>query len=373
MERFEPEDAGVLRYYGIYASGLLWRILDVIAGVFFCTMAIVFSERMIFLYGFAALGAFWLLRGLSGLLSMRGVTLDRARGRFRVWRGWLVPLWFTTGKLERYRGVQISKKQVRERRRFVQTFALHLVGPGGLADELTAKRDYLSARRMAEEIALYLGFDLLDATVFGQPVKIEAANVGKSLREQTVAKAAAAGIAATDEIALPPPPPNARAICTLDGSLLFIAIQRPRFLRLLRFPIFLTFALGGVGAAIGFGLGALVVKQPWTWDGHIFAAICITLSFAALGILYGTFFVVLPQAFVRYNIEAHPGGLTVRRRGLIFRRTREMPSNELRELRAHSWGLEAIGTKQLVRFADNKVSGAELVWLRDAIEKAVTG
>jgi hypothetical protein len=90
-------------------------------------------------------------------------------------------------------------------------------------------------------------------------------------------------------------------------------------------------------------------------------------------LLYSVLFKVLPQMFVRYQIEAHPGGLTVRRRGLIFRTTREIPSAELRELRAAKGRLRAIGRQRVVAFGHDGLTPAEVGWLRDAITKAVAG
>src|SRR5260370_12681379 len=90
----EREDQGVLSYYDLFGSGTVWRILDLLTGIFFCTLAVVFSQHALFLYGFAAVGGFFALLGLSGLLFKRGVTIDRWRGRGRGWRGFLFPLVF---------------------------------------------------------------------------------------------------------------------------------------------------------------------------------------------------------------------------------------------------------------------------------------
>src|SRR5258708_6644579 len=204
MERLEPKYQGVLSYYDHFGSGTVWRILDLLTGIFFCTLAVVFSQHALFLYGFAAVGGFFALLGLSGLLFKRGVTIDRWRGRVRVWRGFLFPLCFRTRRLERYHTVRLGTQPRRRGRRYTTVFTVQLTGDGR-ADEVTAKKDYLGARRTAENLAGYLGFDLLDATA-SQPVRTPAGNVGKSLREQARPAAPAERGSDTSHLVIAAPP-----------------------------------------------------------------------------------------------------------------------------------------------------------------------
>jgi hypothetical protein len=376
VESVKPEDVGVLAYRDYFGPGKTWRALDVLFGLLFGGLAIFLWDDWPWLrYGFVAVGGFFFLLGLMGLLYTRGVTADRRRGQVRVWRGFLFPLWFRTYRLEQFNTVRIDRERRREGRFRTSTFyAVRLVGAGS-AQDLSQKKNYLAARRRAEEAAAYLGFDLLDTTPTSAPVRIEAKHVGKPLREQlreTDPKKPAKPDDA-DELNLPPPPAKARCTCTADGSWLFVSIPRPRFLRLLLRPIVVTLVLALMGGVIGFGLVGYVGRYTGYWNENVPLATAITTGFALLGIIYGIFFVLLPKAFVRYQIEAHAGGLTVRRRGLIFHRTRELPAADLREVRLHPWGMEAIGTKRIVPFANNGVDGDELVWLHGAIMTALAG
>jgi hypothetical protein len=362
MEPLDPEDKGVLTYYDLFGRGKVWRAIDLIAGISFCTLAVVFWKNWLFRYGFAAVGGFFALQGLPGLLWWRRVTIDRWQGRVRVWRGFLLPLWFSTRRLDRYHTVQIATDLRRAGRRYTTYFTVQLTGDGR-TDEVTAKRDYLGARRTAEDVAGYLGFDLLDATA-SHPVRTPAANVGKSLREQVRAAQGGEKTPDSGNLVIPPPPRKSRLRCTIDGSWLFLDIPRQRFFSLLKMPVILGLLAGGAGAAIGFGLGGVFSKQT---------ALFITLGCGGFAFLFGFVVKVLPEMFVRYQIEAHPGGLTVRRRGLIFRSTREIPSAELRELHVKSGRLRAIGRDRIVTFGHDGLTTAEVGWLRDAITKAIAG
>jgi hypothetical protein len=369
MEPNDPEDQGTLSYYELFGPGKFGHALDLLTGICFGTLAVVFHTNALFLYGFAAVGSYFGLKGLSGVLAARGVTIDRRRGRARFWRGWLFPLWFRARRLDRYTTVLIGKELRRDGRRYTTVFPIQLAGHGR-ADELAVKKDYLQARQVGEEVAAYLGFDLVDATP-GKPVRIAATDVGKSLRERLRGAIAAEKTSDPGHLVLPPLPAKTRTRCTVDGSWLFLEIPRPRLLGLLWYPLLLTPILAAVGAVIGFGIVAYMGMNPGDWNEHMLPAVYITLGLAGLGVIYGIFFMVLPRAFVRYQIEAHPGGLTVRRPGLLFRRTRTLTSGDLRELRLNRGGLQAIGSGQIVAFADNGVSAAELAWLHDAITRAL--
>jgi hypothetical protein len=353
----EREDHGALSYYDLFGRGNVWRVIDLIAGISFCTLAVVFWNNWLFRYGFMAVGGFFVLQGLPGLLWWRRVTIDRPRGRVRVWRGFLLPLWFRTRRLERYNTVCLGTELRRQGRRSTTVFTIGLTGDGW-TDEVTAKKDYLKARRTAEHLAGYLGFDLLDATA-SQPVRTPAANVGKSLREQVRAAAPTEKTSDPGHLVIPPPPAGSRCTCTIDGPWLFLEIPRRRFLNLMRMPVILALLASAVGAAIGFGLFS---KQTAVW---------VTLGFGGFAFLFTFLVKVLPEMFVRYQIEAHPGGLTVRWRGLIFRGAREMASAELRELRGSGRFLQAIGRDKIFRIGSGDLTKAEREWIRAAITKAI--
>jgi hypothetical protein len=365
MSQVETEDTSVLSCTDYLGLGWFWRGVDFLAGVAFLSLAYVFSRSPVFLYGFSAVGGYFALRGLTGLLYTRGFAIDRARGTFRVWRGLLIPLWFRTRRLNRYTSVDFGMELRREGRIYCNYYTVRLGGDSA-SDQLTAKKSYVEARRLAEQVARYLDFDMVDATS-GQPVRVAAKNVGKSLRE-AIRQTHKPG--ELDELALEPLPPRSRCTCTVDGAWLFLEIPRRRFLRVVRYPLVMGLASGAIGALLGFGFGALAAKQPGAWQEHVMPALAITLGFGGFGFLF-TALVTLPEAFVRYQIEANPAGLTVRRRGLIFSRTDEVAADDLRDLQVSCGRLRAIVSDRIVSFGNDDLTSAELEWARAAITKAL--
>src|SRR5260370_19692142 len=156
MESLDAADKGVLTFYDLFGRGKVWRAIDLLAGVAFFTLAVVFWQNWLFRYGFLVVGGYFVLVGLPGLLLTRGVTIDRVRGGVRIWRGFLFPLLVRTRRLGDYDTVRIGTEQRREGRPYQTYFTVQLTG-NRRADELTAKKDYLQARRAAQDVAGYLG------------------------------------------------------------------------------------------------------------------------------------------------------------------------------------------------------------------------
>jgi hypothetical protein len=384
MQAIDTENDHGLSYCDICGPGAVFRAIELGGGIFWFSLAWYGRQDKLFCIIFGVLGGLFALKGLLGLLFTRGVSIDGRRGRARVWRGFLVPLWGKTLRLERFDTVCISCKTVREGRTYTVMYPVHLAGRGQ-PEVLTVKRDYLEARRMGEEVAGYLGFDLLDETA-AKPVLVPARHVGKSLREVVRATQAppalrpSAPAVATaparrtgGPLVVDPPPPSSRCACTVDGGRVVIDIPRQRFIGLMGAPVFAGLLVGGIGALIGFGLVGLACKKPGDWNEHLFPGLCITLGFGAFAFVLMFLVGVLPEAFVRYRVEAHPGGLRVRWRGLIFGGTKVMSSAELRELRPKGSVVEAIGTERIIDFGHSGLTGYEARWLRDTVTQALAG
>src|SRR5260370_27203421 len=96
MESLDAADKGVLTFYDLFGRGKVWRAIDLLAGVAFFTLAVVFWQNWLFRYGFLVVGGYFALVGLPGLLLTRGVTIDRRRGGVRVWRRCFFPLFVRT-------------------------------------------------------------------------------------------------------------------------------------------------------------------------------------------------------------------------------------------------------------------------------------
>ena len=66
MERSDLADKGVLTFYDLFGRGKVWRAIDLLAGVAFCTLAVVFWQNWLFRYGFLVVGAAKKAAGAAG-------------------------------------------------------------------------------------------------------------------------------------------------------------------------------------------------------------------------------------------------------------------------------------------------------------------
>jgi hypothetical protein len=331
----------------------------------------------------------FLLRSV-GLGMVRSVCVDRGLGIVSAWRGWLVPMWGGDHRLDDFATVQIALEGRWEGRAVVAVYAIYLLGFGERKVCVGVFRRYLKGRARAEEIAGFLGFDMLDATAKGDPVRIRAHHVGKSLRQQILEARQARpsffsernstdvqklqpGVGPlADVLILPPPPKRLRTKYETDGARLILEIPPPPWWRLLLLP-FNGFAIvGGIAAVIAFGVVACFVEQPFDWESHSRPALLWTLGFGGFGAVIG-FCGALPGAFTGYRVVAHPGGLTVRWQGLIFGRTHEMQVDSLKELRLTPDGLEAFGRDAVIEIGHRHLRRGELPWLRESLTRAIAG
>jgi hypothetical protein len=383
MNLRRPAADGRLSYYDIIGPLWLFRSFELVLGVAICALAAVVVGDVSVLYVPAA---FFLLRGGIGLGMIRSVTVDRDHRTVSVRRGFLFPMWGSDHPLEEFGTVEITV-EVRRWMGSRATACVYLVRLLGYRDRevcVGAAGGYLEARARAEAVAGYLGLGILDAAAQGDPVRIPARHVGKTLRQQilearppvscgrgsatAVAEAPGAG-RSTDVLILPPRPARMRLTCRVDGSRLVLEIPKWPWWRLALTPVCLFLVFGG-GALIAFGVVALFVEHRFDWDSHLRPALGWTLAAGGFGAVVGLCH-ALAEGFTRYRIEAHPGGLTVRRRGLLFGITRELPVEVLTELRVTPDGLQAIGRDRVVTFGSRQLRADEKGWLREAIARAI--
>jgi hypothetical protein len=101
-----------------------------------------------------------------------------------------------------------------------------------------------------------------------------------------------------------------------------------------------------------------------------------------LGLFIGVIFIAVPvlttlgsvvqKTVSRSIVEADPQALRVRRRGLLFGKTEQIPADELEELRFDQKNcLAAMSDKKTLRFGEG-LPREEQEWLRRIILKAVT-
>jgi hypothetical protein len=337
-------------------------LVDLLVGIGFCAFALFawrYSGPEKFIYGFGISGLFFFLRGLLGVTRVRGFTLDRLRGMACVWHGWLAPMFRQSYPLHRYDLVCVSTEVHRERGVKEVYYIVSLAEASSILI-LGQVKAYLDARRLAEDVAKFLGLGIMDAV--GLPVtRIEAADIGKPLRDRQDIQAAPLE-----------PPAHTRLHWEGLGERVVIRIPRPRFSEVVKTPLWTFLFLGGLGAVVGFGLGGLVSKTPFDWNEHIKPALIITLALGTFGLLVGLL-LELETAFVRFEIEADPYRLQVRRQGLLFGKTHTLKADEVKELRfTHLLRLGVITDREVITIGnDDDLTGQDLEWVRATLTRTL--
>lgn len=316
--------------------------------------------------------------GLRQMLYRSRMEFNLTAGTVRCWEGSFL-MRKHSFHLSDYRAVEVGTAVIergRHEREYVYPFSL--VGFEGRASLITA-RDSESARRSAEEIALFLKFDLIDATT-GTVRHDTADQVGVPLVERLRKSAAAEPESVlTAETQVPqksvpqvelPKPPDARSSVQFEQGRLIIEIPAQRWRSFFNSVLVMVMIFVGIGAvlsAVVLGAMAVFEKEPMEWEKHLLSAFRITMGFGVVGLLIGLLF-DLPDFWIRTTIEVDSAGIRLRRRGLISRSEQMIPMSEIRELR-----LAAVVTRdQLITFDTKDLSLAEMEWLHYTIKGALT-
>ena len=184
MQRIESASADQLRYEETAGSTGIGNVLiGLIGGAIgtFFALAKTHGE-----WGWAAIplgiGGLYALGGLVRMARHSHLLVDRRQGMAEAWEGAFLP-GRRTFQLAGFRGVEVACRAVRRgRQEFEYFYPISLLGLGA-KQELVAPRDATGARRAAEEIALLLGFELVDSTS-GLPRHYRADEVGVPLGDR---------------------------------------------------------------------------------------------------------------------------------------------------------------------------------------------
>ena len=260
---------------------------------------------------FAAVGA-TLMFGRSGIAINK---MDRTLVK---WWGLLGPFRRKEYSLDDFDRVHLTREVRRSKNSSYTVYPVRVAGPD---ERVTVEepRDYEKARRIAEEVAGFLGTKLVDGAA-GTEVVRQAGELDESLRERTQR--------AGDVVTMPDPPPFLRTRCTIEGRSVILDLPSAGL---------------GIGHVVGLIAGvvfpvivALLILRPiWQEDMPRPA------KYMIMGFL-GVVFVLLPflaavgaalsQARSSVRITASPERLSVERRGLLFNKTRAIPADDLEEL-----------------------------------------
>lgn len=296
-----------------------------------------------------------------------GNVFDRKSRTVTNWWGLLTRFKSTVRHLSEFAAVTISREERHHKGGTHSVYPVRLQGVAKLNLDIDILSNERDARRMAEQIASFISFSIIDLTT-GKNILREAATLNESLREQ---------LARTKQtIIIEAPPAEMRSTFTAAGDRVTFVIPPEKFDSEFFFPmLILVGVLFGVGIGILFGQGT--PKQfPGRW---------------ILVAILGTFFFVVPIVWLVVYVlskrslggtaEATPDELRVTCKQLIGFRTITIPSAELQDLRIETLPtrrmaparhlLEAGSKKEYVLFAYG-LPRQELEWIRAVILKAVT-
>jgi len=332
----------------------------VLIGLFGCAISTLFlmapgHER----WGGAISGgiaAIYLLRGLIRMARWSTLLIDRNEGTIEAWEGSILPD-HRCFHVADFRAVELSCKVIQHGRGDTETrYPITLLGLG-CREELIAPRDEKGTRRMADDVACFLGYDLIDATL-PERRRYRADEVGVPLGERLRAE----GIRT---FSLPTPPARRRFTCRVERGRLAVEFPRPRVIDVLKWPALLFLILGAIGGGLVFGIGALAARSA-TWGELYLPATCITLGLGLVGFVIGLLG-EMPGMWRRTTIEADRGEVVVRWRGLVFSQQNRADAAEVRDVL-----LDGLFTRDgLFRYHLAHVREQELEWLRAAVQVAL--
>lgn len=378
-----------------FGPGAGWRVVDLIVAVIFAAITIQFSRFSETIWGLGIGAAFFGLRGVIGLGWVSGFTLDHATQQVRAWRGWLVPLCGSWRSLAPFDEVVLSFAVRSEGRTIISFYTISLRGARQQLN-LTEIGDLAESRRLATDVAAFLGFDLVDEAEL-IVTRTSAENVGRSIVDQQP-EPALSPMPRTQRIQQEPANPfdfrdePVDAVELVDsefrdkpvsieleqpvdsrigveefGNITVVRIPRRTWGNVLYVPMMMAMIMSGIIGLIAFGIGGLVAKYPFDLNRHLIPGVGFTVAFGIAGFLVGLL-MELGTAFVSYELEADPHRVIIRRSGLIFGSTSEYPVEEITGLQPTGLGgLRVITHSKEELLWHEGISHQEAEWLRSLL------
>ncbi len=279
----------------------------------------------------AMFGLPFAITGLIFALGRSGLIVDKRTGVLTKWHGLIVPIIRKEKRIDFYERVTIGKEKRSSGKNQITVYPVRLEGSKGEAPlELSAAQDYLAARREAEEMAKFMGWELADASS-GTVVTREADKLDESVRER---------VRRTGETPEPVPlPPQMRIRVERTGADLNIFTPAPG----LGIPEYLLMTLGVMGTFMGGAMFLFVfIDETAPLPIKIFFSLFMIVPIAV------SWSISLGRARKKYEIFVSYDRLRVKTRGFIFSSESSMPMSEMEELVFHS-GLAMPSPEELAR------------------------
>jgi len=253
-----------------------------------------------------------------------GVVIDRKSRTIIVWRSLFVPYSRMKSSLDRVEAVSLARTEIQSSRSVGSVvYPVRLVARHGHID-IDAPDHYAAARRLAENVAEFIGVRLEDTTT-GKKVVREAGKLDEPLGE----KLKKAG----SDLAIPEPPPGAKAkvIVTEEG----VTFEIPPVGFGPTALIIVAFGVAGVASVV---LGAGMIYRDFTTGTDAGRYVVLAVATPVL-LLWLAFSVWLALGGLRVGtaqelVTVSPHGLRQEMRSPFGTAKREIGAAELEEIQA---------------------------------------
>lgn len=294
-----------------------------------------------------------------------GVIVDRQRRTITTWWGLLVPFYRsrTEHSFSQDHFVTLSRAERKGGKGEIYVvFPVTLGGHGSDAITIHEPHDHDKARRLAEEIAKFLGLGIRDRSATEEVVR-ETGTLDESLRERLKRLGRA--------VPLPVQAPGARAILSYGG------IRSPTTIEIPPMPVGACVRWFLIGLLVA-GVGAIVLEW-WAsrrWDVAIGVPSLIMLLLVLVILLP----VLMRAAILRERLVVSPHEIVVTRRDIFGTKTTRLAGAEIEDVAlVHAKGFGRFtsrvaiqsdrGSIELVAALSNPAEGR---WLRDTIAHVLT-
>lgn len=317
------------------------------------------------------MGTVFAALGVGLMFGRAGKVLDRRTDTLTTWWGLLLPLRSKEQRLSAFEQVVLSREVRRSKNGTYTVYPVRLRGKGCPDVTLEEPQNPEQARRVAEEVAKFLGRPFADSSM-GELVLRQAAELDESVRD----RARRTG----ERVEVPPPPPGQRCRTRVVADTLCIDIPPLGFRKLHAVPL----VVAGAAAL----LLTFAVILPVARDKRMPAdAKAVIIGFVGLFLIGVPVFLsavfATRRARLRRAVEVSPRELRVITRGILSEKAVTIPCDELEELAivparlaqgALSPGGEVIlarSDRAMAVFGEG-LSSQELAWLRAIIWNVVS-
>ncbi len=296
----------------------------------------------------------------AGLVFGRHESIvDRAAGTATGrWKLGPLPLGATPSPLVAYDRVAIRREVRRAKNSSYHVYAVKLQGSGAIL-AVDEPRDPLKARRIAEDLARFLGLDLHDASEGGETVVRTAAELDMSIRERMRGQ--------LPEIGSPGRSPRATIVPIAEGFLVDLPPSNNRM------AIAGSVVAGFAGVVfIGLFFGDLLFDEAIAAAP---ASVQLVFGSCALALLAGVLaptVLAVRQERTRVLLEATPRGLRVAESSLGLTRQFAVRGDVIEEIEATDKAIVVRSDERIYRFGRG-LKFKELAHLRARILHALCG